>query len=38
MNMPPVAAGRFEQSFQFHMIRDFFALLVLVAVAEQAIR
>jgi hypothetical protein len=26
-----VGAGRFEQSFQFHMIRDFFLLLVAVA-------
>jgi HAMP domain len=38
MNTTPAAAGRFEQSFQFHMIRDFFALLVLVAAAELAIR
>ena len=33
-----VGAGRFEQSFQFHMIRDFFLLLVAVAVVELAIR
>jgi len=31
-------ASRFEQSFVFHMIRDFFLLLVLVAVVELAIR
>lgn len=31
-------ASRFEQSFVFHMIRDFFFLLVLVAVVELAIR
>jgi len=30
--------GRFDQSFIFHMIRDFFALLVLVAAAELGIR
>jgi methyl-accepting chemotaxis protein len=30
--------GRFEQSFMFHMIRDFFLLLLLVAVVELAIR
>jgi hypothetical protein len=30
--------GRFEQSFMFHMIRDFFLLLLLVAAAELAIR
>ena len=33
-----VGAGRFEQSFQFHMIRDFFLLLVAVAVVELGIR
>ena len=32
------AAGRFEQSFVFHMIRDFFLLLLAVAAAEMAIR
>ncbi len=31
-------AGRFEQSFVFHMIRDFFLLLVAVAGVELAIR
>ena len=30
--------GRFEQSFIFHMIRDFFLLLVAVAAVEMAIR
>ncbi len=33
-----VGAGRFEQSFQFHMIRDFFLLLVAVAGVELGIR
>jgi len=28
----------FEQSFMFHMIRDFFLLLVLVATVEMSIR
>lgn len=32
------AAGRFEQSFVFHMIRDFFLLLLAVAAVEMAIR
>jgi methyl-accepting chemotaxis protein len=32
------ASGRFEQSFMFHMIRDFFLLLLLVAGIEMAIR
>lgn len=32
------AGSRFEQSFVFHMIRDFFLLLVAVAVVELAIR
>lgn len=31
-------AGRFEQSFMFHMIRDFFLLLLLVAAVEMGIR
>jgi methyl-accepting chemotaxis protein len=31
-------SGRFEQSFMFHMIRDFFLLLVAVAAVEMAIR
>jgi len=30
--------GRFETSFSFHMIRDFFLLLLVVAAAEVAIR
>ena len=30
--------GSFEQSFMFHMIRDFFLLLLLVAAVELAIR
>ncbi|MBC7942336.1 MAG: methyl-accepting chemotaxis protein, partial [Chitinophagaceae bacterium] len=34
----PAAAGRFEQSFVFHMIRDFFLLLLAVAAVELAIR
>ena len=29
--------GRFEQSFMFHIIRDFFLLLILVAGLELAI-
>ena len=38
--MTSVAAGtgRFEQSFMFHMIRDFFLLLLLVAAVELGIR
>jgi len=31
-------SSRFEQSFMFHMIRDFFLLLLLVAAVEMAIR
>ena len=31
-------SGRFEQSFMFHMIRDFFLLLLMVAGIELAIR
>ena len=30
--------GRFEQSFVFHMIRDFFVLLIVVTAAEMGIR
>jgi len=30
--------GRFEQSFMFHMIRDFFLLLIVVAGLELGIR
>lgn len=36
--MSASATGRFEQSFVFHMIRDFFLLLVAVAAVELAIR
>jgi len=32
------AIGSFEQSFMFHMIRDFFLLLLAVAAVEMAIR
>ncbi|GCL62980.1 HAMP domain-containing protein [Pseudaquabacterium pictum] len=32
------APGSFEQSFMFHMIRDFFLLLLVVAAVELAIR
>jgi methyl-accepting chemotaxis protein len=38
MNKTNPDSGRFEQSFMFHMIRDFFLLLLLVAAAEMAIR
>jgi HAMP domain-containing protein len=42
MASPPPAAhvnpGGFEQSFMFHMIRDFFLLLLVVAAVELAIR
>jgi len=31
-------SGRFEQSFMFHMIRDFFLLLLVVAAVEVGIR
>lgn len=34
----PAVAGRFEQSFVYHMIRDFFLLLLAVAAVELAIR
>ena len=33
-----IGGGRFEQSFMFHMIRDFFLLLLLVAAVEMGIR
>ena len=36
--MKASAVGRFEQSFMFHMIRDFFLLLVAVTVIELTIR
>lgn len=38
MSNPELGGGRFEQSFMFHMIRDFFLLLLLVAGIEMAIR
>jgi methyl-accepting chemotaxis protein len=38
MASPSSAGSRFEQSFMFHMIRDFFLLLVAVAAVEMAIR
>ena len=38
MAITATGTGRFEQSFVFHMIRDFFLLLVLVSLAELAIR
>ena len=38
MSNPALGTGRFEQSFMFHMIRDFFLLLLLVAGVEMAIR
>ena len=40
MTTPTVSrgAGGFEQSFMFHMIRDFFLLLLLVAAVELGIR
>ncbi|MFO1273711.1 MAG: HAMP domain-containing protein [Rubrivivax sp.] len=36
--MSSTVAGRFEQSFVYHMIRDFFLLLLAVAAVELAIR
>ena len=36
--MVTAGSGRFEQSFIFHMIRDFFLLLLAVAAVEMAIR
>lgn len=36
--MNPSRIGRFEQSFMFHMIRDFFLLLLVVVAAELGIR
>ncbi len=35
---PTQAVGSFEQSFMFHMIRDFFLLLLAVAAVEMTIR
>ena len=36
--MKETSYGRFEQSFMFHMIRDFFLLLIVVAGLELGIR
>ena len=36
--MKETSFGRFEQSFMFHMIRDFFLLLIAVAGLELGIR
>jgi hypothetical protein len=36
--MKETSFGRFEQSFMFHMIRDFFLLLIVVAGLELGIR
>ena len=36
--MKEASFGRFEQSFMFHMIRDFFLLLIVVAGLELGIR
>ena len=38
MTAQAMGRGRFEQSFMFHMIRDFFLLLLLVAAVEMGIR
>lgn len=38
MSDPATPGSRFEQSFVFHMIRDFFLLLLLVAAVEMGIR
>ena len=38
MSTANTASNRFEQSFMFHMIRDFFLLLLLVAAVEVTIR
>ena len=38
MSAANAPSSRFEQSFMFHMIRDFFLLLLLVAAVELAIR
>lgn len=38
MSTSAIGASRFEQSFVFHMIRDFFLLLLAVAAVELAIR
>ena len=36
--MQPSRIGRFEKSFMFHMIRDFFLLLLAVAAVELTLR
>jgi HAMP domain len=38
VHMKKSASGRFEQSFMFHMIRDFFLLLLVVVAVELGIR
>ncbi len=38
MSAANAPSSRFEQSFMFHMIRDFFLLLLLVAAVEMTIR
>jgi methyl-accepting chemotaxis protein len=38
MSSPADSSSRFEQSFMFHMIRDFFLLLLAVAAVEMTIR
>ena len=38
MSNPAMGVSRFEQSFVFHMIRDFFLLLLAVAAVEMTIR
>lgn len=38
MSAANAASSRFEQSFMFHMIRDFFLLLLAVAAVEMTIR
>ena len=38
MSSPASASSHFEQSFMFHMIRDFFLLLLAVAAMEMTIR
>ena len=38
MSISAAGSSRFEQSFMFHMIRDFFLLLMVVAAVEMTIR
>jgi hypothetical protein len=38
LTMQNIDFGRFEQSFMFHMIRDFFLLLIVVTVLELGVR